>query len=105
MVEGKIHNRPQTGRWKEMAHGDSFSALTWSRDSQHLYFEDILGPSEPIYRVRPGETQAERVMDFATVLATGASRYQFVGRQPDWPRRSQLRVPRTSDGSLYLQPL
>ncbi len=73
----------QTRRWKEMAHGDSFSALTWSRDSQHLYFEDILGPSEPIYRVRPAETQAERVMDFATVLATGASRCQFVGLAPD----------------------
>jgi hypothetical protein len=73
----------QTRQWKEIAHGNSLSALTWSRDSKFLYFEDILEPREPVYRIRPTDSQAERVMDFATVLATGASRCQFIGFAPD----------------------
>jgi Tol biopolymer transport system component/DNA-binding winged helix-turn-helix (wHTH) protein len=73
----------QTRQWKEMAHGNSLSAPTWSPDSKYLYFEDILGPFEPVYRIRPADSRAERVMDFETVLGTGASRCQFVGFAPD----------------------
>jgi Tol biopolymer transport system component/DNA-binding winged helix-turn-helix (wHTH) protein len=73
----------QTRQWKEMAHGNSLSSLTWSPDAKYLYFEDILGPHEPVYRIRPTDFLAQRVMDFETVLGTGASRCQFVGFGPD----------------------
>jgi Tol biopolymer transport system component/DNA-binding winged helix-turn-helix (wHTH) protein len=73
----------QNRQWKEIAHGSSLSALTWSPDEKYLYFEDILGPHEPIYRIRPADSQAERVMDFETLLGTGASRCQFIGFAPD----------------------
>jgi Tol biopolymer transport system component/DNA-binding winged helix-turn-helix (wHTH) protein len=70
-------------QWKEIAHGNSLSALTWSSNAKYLYFEDILGPHEPVYRIRPTGGQAERVIDFETVLGTGASRCQFIGFAPD----------------------
>jgi Tol biopolymer transport system component/DNA-binding winged helix-turn-helix (wHTH) protein len=73
----------RTRRWKEIAHGNSLSALTWSPDAKYLYFEDILGPHEPIYRIRPADSQAQRVTDFESVLGTGASRCQFIGFAPD----------------------
>jgi Tol biopolymer transport system component/DNA-binding winged helix-turn-helix (wHTH) protein len=73
----------QTREWKEVARGASLSALTWSPDAQFLYFEDILKPHEPVYRVRPGGGQAERVADFEGVLAGGALRCQFAGFAPD----------------------
>ena len=73
----------QTRNWKEMAHGNSLSALTWSPDAKFLYFEDILGPHEPIYRIRPEDTLAERVTDFESVLGSGAIRCQFIGFAPD----------------------
>ena len=73
----------RTRRWNEIAHGNLLSALTWSPDAEYLYFEDILAPSEPIYRIRPAEAQTERVTDFETVLGAGAIRCQFAGFAPD----------------------
>jgi Tol biopolymer transport system component/DNA-binding winged helix-turn-helix (wHTH) protein len=73
----------KTRRWNQIAHGNLLSALTWSPDAEYLYFEDILAPSEPIYRIRPAGAQAERVTDFETVLGAGAIRCQFVGFAPD----------------------
>jgi Tol biopolymer transport system component/DNA-binding winged helix-turn-helix (wHTH) protein len=73
----------RTRRWNKIAHGNLLSALTWSPDAEYLYFEDILAPSEPIYRIRPAEAQTERVTDFETVLGAGAIRCQFAGFAPD----------------------
>jgi Tol biopolymer transport system component len=73
----------RTRQWKEMAHGNSLSALNWSPDSQYLYFEDILELHEPLYRIRSSGGQAERVADFESVLASGALRCQFAGFAPD----------------------
>jgi Tol biopolymer transport system component/DNA-binding winged helix-turn-helix (wHTH) protein len=73
----------QARQWKEIAHGDSLSALYWSADAQYLFFEDVLGPHEPVYRIRPSAGKVERVTDFETVLASGAIRCQFAGFAPD----------------------
>jgi Tol biopolymer transport system component/DNA-binding winged helix-turn-helix (wHTH) protein len=73
----------ETRKWKEIAHGNSLSGLTWSQNGQYLYFEDILGPHQPVYRIRPSESKAEPVMDFETVLGSGATRSQLVGLAPD----------------------
>ncbi len=73
----------QTHQWKEIAHGDSLSALIWSPDAQYMYFEDILGPHEPVYRIRPRGGPTERVTDFENVLGSGAIRCQFAGFAPD----------------------
>jgi Tol biopolymer transport system component/DNA-binding winged helix-turn-helix (wHTH) protein len=88
----------QSRQWKEIAHGSSLSALTWSPDAKYLYFEDILGPHEPIYRIRPPDSKAERVMDFESVLGTGASRCQFIGFAPDG---SMMAIISRGVGEIY----
>jgi Tol biopolymer transport system component/DNA-binding winged helix-turn-helix (wHTH) protein len=72
-----------TRQWKEIGHGESLTGLNWSSNSEYLYFEDVLAPGEPLYRIRPAQAQPERVTDFASVLATGATRCQFAGFAPD----------------------
>jgi hypothetical protein len=57
--------------------------LRWSPDAAFLYYQDLLAPGEPVYRIRPTESEAERVTDFASVLATGATRCQFIEFAPD----------------------
>ena len=73
----------QTRRWNVMAHGHLLSALTWSPDARYLYFEDILEPKEPIYRMRPSDSKPERWTDFDALLQSGAIRCQFAGLGPD----------------------
>jgi Tol biopolymer transport system component len=70
-------------QWKELAHGKSITGLTWSSDGTYLYFEDLLEPKEPVYRMRPGDSTPERWIDFGAFLQAGAIRCQFAGLAPD----------------------
>lgn len=70
-------------RWKEIAHGHLLSGLSWSKDGKYLYFEDILEPKEPVYRMRTGDAHPERWTDFDSVLQSGVARCQFTGLAPD----------------------
>ena len=70
-------------RWKEIAHGHLLSSLTWSKDGKYLYFEDILEPKEPVYRMRPRDSRIERWADFDPLLRSGIDRCQFFGLTPD----------------------
>lgn len=73
----------QTRQWREMAHGHLLSGLSWSKDGKYLYFEDILEPKEPVYRMRTGDAHLERWTDFDSVLQSGVARCQFTGLAPD----------------------
>lgn len=73
----------QTRRWKQIAHGHLLSGLSWSKDGKYLYFEDILEPKEPVYRMRTGDAHPERWTDFDSVLQSGVARCQFSGLAPD----------------------
>jgi serine/threonine protein kinase/Tol biopolymer transport system component len=74
----------QTQRWKEIASGGKlFYHLESTRDLQYLYFQDLLAPGEPLYRMRAGDSKPERVMSFASLLQSGVIRCAFAGLTAD----------------------
>ena len=72
----------RTHRWTEIAHGKAISFPVWSADSV-LYFQDLLEPGVPVYRVRPGVSGPQRVYSFEDILQVGAIRCAFLGFAPD----------------------
>lgn len=65
------------------ANQESEAAKANSKDGKYLYFEDILEPKEPVYRMRTGDARPERWTDFDSVLQSGVARCQFTGLAPD----------------------
>jgi hypothetical protein len=72
----------QTHRWSEVARGKVFTFPAWSGDSV-LYFEDLLGTGEPVYRFQPGASSAQRMYSFEDILQSGAMRCALFGFAPD----------------------
>ena len=74
----------KTQRWKELASGGKlFYHLESTRDLQYLYFQDLLSPGEPIYRMRAGDSKPERIMSFESLLQSGVMRCAFAGLTTD----------------------
>jgi serine/threonine protein kinase len=74
----------QTQKWAEIAGGGKlFVHLESTRDAKYIYFQDLLQPGEPLYRVRAGASKPERVMSFESVLRTGVIRCAFAGLTAD----------------------
>jgi hypothetical protein len=69
--------------WKQIAEGTLLNDPVWSRDSKYLYYQDILGPEEPVYRFAIGSQKAEKVFDFSALLRAGYIRCALVGFTPD----------------------
>lgn len=72
----------KTHRWSEVARGKVLTYPSWSADSV-LYFEDLLGAGQPVYRFRPGTRGAQRVYSFEDILQSGAIRCALFGFAPD----------------------
>jgi DNA-binding winged helix-turn-helix (wHTH) protein/Tol biopolymer transport system component len=72
----------KTHRWSEVARGKVFTFPVWSADSV-LYFEDLLGTGEPVYRFQPGSSSPQRVYTFETILQAGAMRCALLAFAPD----------------------
>jgi len=73
----------QAQRWTSIAEGKLVNPITWSPDSKYLYYQDILGENEPVYRYRIGGTKPEVFFDFAGLLHAGYVRCAFVRFAPD----------------------
>ncbi len=74
----------QTQKWKEIARGGRlFNHLESTRDSKYLYFQDLLAPGEPLYRVQAGDLRLERVTSFESLLQSGVVRCAFAGLTAD----------------------
>lgn len=74
-----------TQRWAQLAeavvlNGDG---LTWSPDGQFLYFQDLLGKNEAIYRVRVDTRKIELATLVDPLLRNGASRVTLTGIAPE----------------------
>jgi DNA-binding winged helix-turn-helix (wHTH) protein/Tol biopolymer transport system component len=70
-------------RWTVVAHGTAISFPVWSPDSV-LYFQDLLEPGQPVYRVPPGVSGPQRVYSFEDILqGSSALRCGFQGFAPD----------------------
>jgi len=73
----------KTRRWTQVGHGKVIPLVIWSPDST-LYFQDLLEPGEPVYRVQPGVSGAQRVYSFEDILQeSGSIRCRFEGFAPD----------------------
>jgi DNA-binding winged helix-turn-helix (wHTH) protein/Tol biopolymer transport system component len=69
--------------WRTIAQGKSVSYPVWSRDSADVYYQDLLSPGEPLYRVRVADGTRIMVASFQKVLDTGISRCVFVSLTPE----------------------
>jgi Tol biopolymer transport system component/DNA-binding winged helix-turn-helix (wHTH) protein len=69
-------------QWHVVATGKDINIAMWSQDGRYLYYQDILSPGEPLYRVRPHGGSAERVAEFSAVLKS-ANRCEVVAIAPD----------------------
>jgi hypothetical protein len=69
---------------KEIASGGKlFYHLESTRDLQYVYFQDLLAPGDPLYRMRAGDSKIERVMSLESLLQSGVIRCTFAGLTAD----------------------
>jgi DNA-binding winged helix-turn-helix (wHTH) protein/Tol biopolymer transport system component len=69
-------------QWAQEAQGTFLTSLNWSRDGKDLYFQDILGAQQPVYRLRVSSLRQKRVPACEMLPTTGVLRCGFVGLAP-----------------------
>ena len=78
-----LFDRP-TARWTELAAGAVLGGPpAWSSDEKYLYYQDLLAPNQPIYRIRLSDRKIELVTTLETYLHSGIHRAGFQGLAPD----------------------
>lgn len=87
-----------TKEWRTLAQGKYVAGPAWAADSVHLYYQDVLEPGEPLFRVNVENGPVEKVADFRDVLASGVHRCAFLGLTPDG---SPLIGFQRSDADIY----
>lgn len=76
-------DRP-TGKWTELAAGTLLGGpLSWSNNEKYLYYQDLLAPNQPIYRIRLSDRKIELVTTLESFLHGGIHRAGFQGLAPD----------------------
>jgi Tol biopolymer transport system component/DNA-binding winged helix-turn-helix (wHTH) protein len=78
----KIYDRAASS-WRAVARGNLFGMPAWSADTAYLYFQDVLGPGEPLLRWSARSGKIEKVADFQRVLDGGVHRSVFETLAPD----------------------
>ena len=74
----------QSHRWRQLADATMlYGRPKWSKDGNSLYFQDLLGANEPIYRIRLRDGKREKVAAFGAVLTGGIQRVALVGFSRD----------------------
>ena len=73
----------QTRRWKAVARGNYFYRLQKGPGGGYFYFQDILSPGEPIFRMHAGDWKVEQVMSFESMLKGDVVRCRFAGIMQD----------------------
>jgi dipeptidyl aminopeptidase/acylaminoacyl peptidase len=69
--------------WRTIAQGKSVSYPLWSKDSADVYYQDLLSPGQPLYRVRVADGARTMVASFQKILDSGISRCVFVSLTPE----------------------
>ena len=74
----------QTQRWTKLSDGTLLNgSLSWSRNGAFLYFQDLLAPHEPVYRIRRSDHKREEVVNFESQIRAGVPRCGLIGLGPD----------------------
>jgi Tol biopolymer transport system component/DNA-binding winged helix-turn-helix (wHTH) protein len=72
-----------TKKWRAAAQGDVLGLPVWSPDSAYVYYQDLLGAGEPVFRVSVSSGRIEKAADFQKILSSGVHRCPFFGLTPD----------------------
>jgi len=70
-------------RWRVIAHGKALGISVWSPDSRYLYFQDLLGKGEEVWRYNIRLERVEPVVEFSKILKSGVGRCALFGITPD----------------------
>jgi len=70
---------PRTKNWRTIAKATFFSMVAWSKDASYLYYQNTLEPGQPVYRLRAGTFQKEKVLSFEDMLETDSVECLFDG--------------------------
>lgn len=86
-IEGTTHQvevyDTAAKRWRVLAQGHFIGVPAWSRNGAYLYYQDLLGAGEPLFRTNVVSGQSEEVADFQEILNGGVHRCAFVELTPD----------------------
>jgi eukaryotic-like serine/threonine-protein kinase len=70
-------------QWRVITRGKALGISVWSPDSRYLYFQDLLGKDEEVWRYNIRLERIEPVMEFSEFLRSGVGRCALVGMTPD----------------------
>jgi Tol biopolymer transport system component/DNA-binding winged helix-turn-helix (wHTH) protein len=70
-------------QWRVIARGKALGISVWSPDSQYLYFQDLLGKGEQVWRYNMRLERVEPVVEFSEILKSGVGRCALFGATPD----------------------
>lgn len=70
-------------KWVDTVTATLISGPSWARDSESIYYQDILEEDQPIYRVWLSGMRREKVYGFHKELKSGYFRCVFYGLKPD----------------------
>lgn len=74
----------RTQHWSQLAEGTLLNGImSWSPDGKCLYFQDILGNNESLYRVCMSDRKPQLAVSFEPLLRGGVHRAAFNGFAPD----------------------
>jgi Tol biopolymer transport system component/DNA-binding winged helix-turn-helix (wHTH) protein len=69
-------------KWNTVAQGKSLGFPVWSADGASIYYQDILAPGEPLYRLQVANGSRTQVASFQSALNNGISRCVFAALSP-----------------------
>jgi Tol biopolymer transport system component/DNA-binding winged helix-turn-helix (wHTH) protein len=88
-----------SGKWTELARARLLFGLPlWSRDGRSLYYQDLLAPDQPVYRLHLDTNKEEVVIAFKDFLQGSAIRAALIGLAPDG---SLLALLTRNDSDIY----
>jgi Tol biopolymer transport system component len=72
-----------THKWTLLATGKTLHNPLWSRNGTTIYFQDLGGPDQPIYRVNATGQKVERIADSEMIRRTDMIYSAFTGLTPE----------------------
>lgn len=84
-LDGQEHVRifdTETRTWHSVGDGKAIGIGVWGADDT-LFFQDLLGPGEALYRVRPNGGPVTRVAEFSGMIRGPVSRCALITVAPD----------------------
>jgi Tol biopolymer transport system component/DNA-binding winged helix-turn-helix (wHTH) protein len=74
----------RTHEWAKLSEARLVNnAISWANDGKALYYQDLLAPGQPVYRIRLSDHKRELVVSFEALLAGSTPRAGFVTFAPD----------------------